>query len=332
MSQPDTAAPGAVGSARLEDIAVLVEEAAGRIYEYVKETPLAPLPPEARFAPGVRIEAKLEQLQKTGSFKLRGATNKLLSLASRVRAAGIVTASTGNHGLGVAAAAQALGVDAEIFLAADVPAAKRDRIRAYGARIREAGERPLDAELAARAAASHSGRTYVPPYNDAHVIAGQGTLAVEIHRQAGAVDAVYVATGGGGLISGMGAYLKRHSPGTEVVGCWPANSPVLFECLAAGRIYEVPERETVSDSTAGGIEPGSITLALAQQVIDRRVVVSESEILAAMRYAKTLGWVIEGSAGVALAACLREAPQLAGRHVVVLFCGGNVVPRVAALL
>jgi threonine dehydratase len=315
-----------------ERIATLVAEAAARIYALVEPTPIAPLPADARVPRKVRALVKLEQLQKTGSFKLRGATNKLMSLAPALRAQGVVTASTGNHGLGVAAAAQALGIDAEIFLARGVAQAKREKILAYGARIREVGERPLEAELAARAAARASARTYVPPYNDPYVVAGQGTLAVEMLRQAEPLGAVYVAAGGGGLISGIGAYLKAHSPGTQLIGCWPQHSPVLLECIRAGRIEAVEERETLSDSTAGGIEPGSITFPLARELIRHSVLVSEAEILAAMRYAKAEGWTIEGAAGVALAALFKDAGRLAGGTALALFCGGNLVPAIAARL
>jgi threonine dehydratase len=195
-------------------------------------------------------------LQTTGSFKLRGAANMIMSLSSGAAAAGVVASSTGNHGLGVAAAAQHRGIDAEVFLSSQVPEAKWKKIAAYGARIRMVGQNPLEAEIAARTAASESGRTYVSPYNDWHVVAGQGTIGVELAQQIENIDAVFIATGGGGLISGVGTYLRQKSPRTEIVGCWPENSRVLYECLRRGKVAEVPESYTVSESTAGGVEPG----------------------------------------------------------------------------
>ncbi len=196
----------------IRDVLPLIEEAAGRVYSLVQETPLVPLPNDGTRASGGPAFAKLEQLQRSGSFKLRGATNKLMSLGPAAAAAGVITSSTGNHGLGVATAAQFLGIDAEVFLSAQVSPAKRDKIRALGARIRIEGDDPLAAELAARGAARESGRSYISPYNDPYVVAGQGTIAVELMRQLPDLDAIFIATGGGGLISGVGSYLRQHAP------------------------------------------------------------------------------------------------------------------------
>src|SRR5437868_2473093 len=273
------------------DLLAMIEEARQRIYALVEETPITPLPkyPHAF--------AKREELQKTGSFKLRGATNKLMSLSPQQAAAVVVTSSTGNHGLAVATAAKFLGIDAEVVLSSQVSESKKEKIRQAGARIREFGSDPVQAEVNARATAAESGRTYVSPYNDPWVIAGQGTIGAELCRQLQRIDAVFIATGGGGLISGIGAYMKQHSPRTEIIGCWPENSRVLYECMRAGRIMEVPETYTVSESTAGGVEPGAITLDLAQSVMHRGVLVSEAEIIAAMKWARQHDWIIEGAAG-----------------------------------
>ena len=305
------------------DVLPLIEEAAARVYAVVNETPLVPMGPAF---------AKLEQLQSSGSFKLRGATNKLMSLDRRAAAAGVITSSTGNHGLGVATAAKLLGIDAEVFLSAQVSSAKRDKIRERGARIRIVGDDPLAAEVAARAAAAQSGRTYISPYNDAYVIAGQGTIAVELMRQAPDLDAIFIATGGGGLISGIGTYLRHAAPRAEIIGCWPENSPVLYECLKAGRIFDAPESQTLSESTAGGVEENSITFELCREVMHRGVLVSEEEILRAMRWGHAQGWAVEGASGVALAAYFKEAARYAGRKAVVVICGGNPSPAVAELL
>lgn len=305
------------------DLLPLIDEAVARVYSVVKETPLVPM--GGAFA-------KLEQRQITGSFKLRGATNKLMSLDPAAAAAGVIASSTGNHGLGVAAAAKLLGIDAEVFLSTHVSSAKRDRIRERGARIHIVAGDALAAELAARAAALASGRTYISPYNDRYVVAGQGTIAVELMRQLPELDAVFIATGGGGLISGMGAYLRQAAPRAEIVGCWPENSPVLYECLKAGRIFDAPESATLSESTAGGIEENSITFDLCRAVMHRGVLVSEDEILRAMRWGHAQGWAMEGASGVALAAYFKDAARHAHRKAVVLICGGNPSPAVAALL
>ncbi|HVP55876.1 MAG TPA: threonine/serine dehydratase [Candidatus Eisenbacteria bacterium] len=314
------------------DLVELIEVACNRIYGLARHTPVARLPRDPRVPTSVRAYAKLEHLQVTGSFKLRGATNKILGLSPPAAAAGVVTSSTGNHALGVAAAAQYRGIGAEVFLSSQVPEAKRKKIASYGARLRTVGDNPLDAEIAARAAAEESGRTYVSPYNDREVVAGQGTIAVELMRQLGQVDAVFIAAGGGGLISGVGTYLRARSPETEIVGCWPENSRVLYECLRAGRIMEFPESYTLSESTAGGVEPGSITFELARAAMHRAILVSEDEILDAMKWARQRDWVIEGSAGVAVAAFLRQAARYADKTVAVIFCGGNLSPEVQARL
>ena len=280
---------------------------------------------------GATVLLKLEHLQHTGSFKFRGASNKLSLLTPGQSAAGVVAASNGNHGLGVAAAAQARGIPAEVYVSSHVSPAKALRIQQSGARIRYSGSDPLAAELAARRAAGESGRVFISPYNDADVIAGQGTIACELHRQAPGIDAVFAAVGGGGLIGGIGAYLKEVSPRTEIVGCWPENSSVLLQCLQAGAIIDVAERPTLSESTTGGLEPGSVTLELCRRVIDRPVLVSEEEIRAAMLLVlEAEHWLIEGAAAVAVAAFLKDAARYAGKRVAIVLCGRNVSPEALA--
>jgi threonine dehydratase len=323
MTRSDTAANDrAIGS----DILAMIHEAESRIRGFVLETPVVQVQESVPKAGTLFL--KLEQLQKTGSFKLRGATNKVMSLSEPAALAGVVTSSTGNHGLGVAAAAKHRRIDAEVFVSAQVPLSKLERMQEFGARIRKVGNTPLESELAARSAAAESGRAYVSPYNDPLVVAGQGTIGIELKRQIPQFDAVYVAAGGGGLISGIGSYLKNVSPQVEIIGCWPENSCVLYECLKAGRVIAHPESYTVSESTAGGVEEASITLPLAQKVVNRGVLVTENEILNAMAWAHSRGWEIEGAAGVALAAFFKESAEQRGKSVVVLFCGGNISPGV----
>jgi threonine dehydratase len=314
------------------DVLPLIHEAVNRVYSLVRETPLVPLPGNGRVPDSGAAYAKLEQLQTTGSFKLRGATNKLMSLSAQEAAAGVITSSTGNHGLGVAAAAKFLGIDAEVFLSAQVTPAKQEKILKQGARVRIFGDDPLAAELAARTAACESGRSYISPYNDPYVVAGQGTIAVELLRQLPDMDAIFIATGGGGLISGIGTLLHAQAPRAEVIGCWPENSAVLYESLKAGRIIDAPESATLSESTAGGVEQGSITFDLCREAMHHGVLVTEGEILSAMRWGHAQGWAMEGASGVALAAYFKEAARYAGRKAVVLICGGNPSPAIRDLL
>jgi len=311
-------------SQAITDFALQVVKAAERIKSVVTETPVEQMNDLAPDA-GIDVFFKLENLQQTGSFKLRGASNKILSLSPAEAAKGVIAASNGNHGLGVAAAASRVGIAAEVYVSSHVSPAKAQRIEEYGARIQRTGDDPLDAEIAARAAAEQQSKVFISPYNDVQVMAGQGTIAVELLKQLPQVDALFVAVGGGGLIGGIGAYLKHASPSTELVGCWPENSPVLYESIKAGQIVDVAEQPTLSESTAGGLEAGSVTLDICAKVIDRSVLVTEDEILAAMKKVRALrGWDIEGAAGVAVAAFLKEAERYRGKKIAVVICGGNL--------
>lgn len=308
-----------------------IEVAHSRIYGLVQETPVVLIEDEPR-AMSARAFLKMEHLQKTGSFKLRGAANKILSLSPDEASRGVIASSTGNHGLAVATAAAHRDVQAEVYVCSQVSQKKLRLIEDCGAGIQLVGSTPLEAELAARAAAEETGRTYISPYNDVAVVAGQGTVAIEIAKQVPAADTIYIAVGGGGLIGGMGAYIKTMSPQTEIVGCWPENAPAMYECLRAGKIIDVPEEPTLSESTAGGVEPGSVTFDLCRAVIDRSVLVTEAEILDCMRWAHRRGWEVEGAAAVAIAAFYKDAPQLGGKTAVIVSCGGNNSPGVLSRL
>ncbi|MGH8243132.1 MAG: threonine/serine dehydratase [Steroidobacteraceae bacterium] len=308
-----------------------------RIRAYVRETPLR----QSRVlseSTRTRVLLKLENLQETGSFKLRGAANKLLLLPKEQAAHGVVAASTGNHALAVATMGRKLRTPVEIFVSETIDPLKRARIESLQARVNTVQGDALCAEVTARRAANDSGRRYVSPYNDADVLAGQGSVAVEMLRQlaemaAGPLDAVFVAVGGGGLIGGIGTHLKRVSPGTEVVGCWPENSPALYASMQAGAIVDVPEKPTFSTSTAGGVEPGAITLEICRRVVDRSVLVSEDALLdAARRVLREDDELIEGAAGVAVAAFFESADRYAGKTVAIVVCGGNVDPGFEAKL
>lgn len=303
-----------------------------RIRPHVLETPLVESAAMSRRT-GARVLFKREDLQRTGSFKLRGATNALGLLSPEQARAGVLASSTGNHGIAVAAAAQALGIRATVFVGPQVSSSKLEAIRRLGADVQVVGNNALDAELAARAEADKTGRTYISPYNHPNVVAGQGTVGVELHRQESSIDAVFVSVGGGGLIGGIGAYLKAVSPATQIIGCWPENSPAMFESLQQGRIVQAQDLPTLSESTAGDVEPGAITFGLCQQVVDRTVLVSEAEILDAMRLLRDHeDWVVEGAVGVALSAFLKPSRECVNRTIVIVACGGNLSPGVRETL
>jgi len=268
---------------------------------------------------------KLENLQTTGSFKLRGATNRLMALSDSERAVGCVTASSGNHGAAVACAMQKLSLSGTIFVPENTSEAKVGKIKSYGGDVRFFGTDGLDTEQHAREYALQNDMTYISPYNDEQVIAGQGSCGVELLQQLPGIDAVFVAVGGGGLIGGVGSVLKARNPDIRVYGCQPAASAVMAASIEAGEILDMPSDPTLSDGTAGGIEAGAITFALNQAVVDAFITVDEAAIAAAMRlYIGTEGHVIEGAAGVAIAALLKSKELISGKRVVVIVCGGNI--------
>ncbi|MDK2760988.1 MAG: threonine/serine dehydratase [Sphingopyxis sp.] len=274
---------------------------------------------------GCEVLLKCEHLQTTGSFKYRGGANAIRMLDEDARVRGVVTASSGNHGQAVALAGRNAGVAVTVYASSEASPTKLAAIRAYGAELRLLDGPGLDAELIARREAEESGRVFLSPYNDLSVIAGQGTIGLELFESAPDLAAVFVAVGGGGLASGIGTALKGRGSDAMLVGCWPEASPCLMRALEAGYIHDVPETDTISDGTAGGIEPGAITLDLCNEVVDRRVAVSEQEIKRAMwLIAEHDRWLVEGAAGVALAGLIAMADQLRGRKVAVVLCGRNI--------
>ena len=308
----------------VESIARDAELAAERLSAYVVETPLV-FSPQFSEATGANVWLKLENLQDTGSFKLRGATNRLLAMSEDERDKGCVTASSGNHGAGVACAAGRLDMQGIVFVPEQTSRTKVDAIRAYGGDVRHFGTDGLDTELHAREFAGSHGMVYVSPYNDPVVIAGQGSCGVEIARQVSDVDAVFVSIGGGGLISGVGSVLKKRFPPVRIVGCQPSASPVMTRSVEAGEVLELESHPTLSDGTAGGVEKDSITFDLCRALVDDYVLVDEEAIAAAMiEFIDKQHQLAEGAAGVALAAFLANATEFRGRNVVILVCGGNV--------
>lgn len=298
--------------------------AAERIAPHVRRTPLDPSPWFSERT-GANVYLKLENLQHTGSFKLRGAFNKLLSLDDEQRAAGCIAASSGNHGAALAYAMSKLGVSGTIFVPENTSSAKVEAIRRAGAEVCFFGSDGVETENHARAQAGEKNLLYLSPYNDDAIIAGQATCGVEIAEQLPDVDAVFIAVGGGGLIAGAGGYLKSVKPGLEVVSCQPSASAVMTRSVEAGRILDMRSEPTLSDGTAGGIEQGAITFELCRKTIDEYVLVSEAQIADAMRaFIDSHHMLLEGAAGVALAGLLVAGDRYAGQNVAVIICGGNI--------
>jgi threonine dehydratase len=308
----------------IEITAARARQAAERIDDFIIHTPL-----QRSEAFSTDLDAsvyfKLENLQATGSFKLRGATNRLLTLLDEQRSKGCVAASSGNHGAAVACAMQKLDASGVIFVPEQTSPAKVEAIRSYGGDIRFFGTDGLDTEQHARTYADHNGMFYLSPYNDEQIIAGQGSCGVEIVEQLPEVDAAFIAVGGGGLIGGVGSVLKTHNSDIQIYACQPGASAVMAHSIEAGEILDLESEPTLSDGTAGGIEANAVTFPLNQEVVDEFVLVDEEQIAAAMRlYMDREGHTIEGAAGVAIAGMLARREEIAGKVVLVIICGGNI--------
>jgi threonine dehydratase len=320
-------------SEMIQNIALAAAAAAERIAGQIERTELRR---SEAFSTNLlaNILYKLENLQTTGSFKLRGATNRLMTLTEEEKAKGCVTASSGNHAVATACAMQKLGLSGVIFVPEQTSSVKVDKIRSYGGDVQFFGTDGLDTEQHARQYAEDNGMFYVSPYNDEQVIAGQGTCGIEMLEQYPEIDTVLIAVGGGGLIGGVGSVLKAHNSDIKVYGCQPKASAVMALSIAEGELLDMPSEPTLSDGTAGGIEPGAITFALNQAAVDEFIIVSEKEITEAMRlYVNTEGHTIEGAAGVAVASLLAIKDEIIGRNVVVVICGGNIADdKIAAIM
>ncbi len=305
-------------------LATEIADAAARIAPHVRQTPVEASIFLSR-ASGAEVYFKLENQQVTGSFKARGALNKLALLDDRAREAGVVTASSGNHGAAVAYGSNRLGLTAKVFVPEGAARTKMELIESYGASVQVAGNDCVETEAHARREADQTGRTYVSPYNDRQVMAGQGSVGVELVDQLQGMDAVFVSVGGGGLIGGVGSYLKSALSGVEMVATSPERSPAMHACLKAGEILDVPCYDTLSDGTAGGVEPGSITFDVCREVVDRSLLVDEAAIAQAMREVmEHHRMMVEGAAGVAVAGFLQVAHEYAGKRVVIVLCGANI--------
>jgi threonine dehydratase len=305
-----------------------IESARSRIAGHVRVTPvLAWEPPEI----AAKVTLKLEFLQVGGSFKARGACNRLLGEDPAVLARGVVTASGGNHGLGVAYAASRVGAPATVFLPETAPIATEQRLAAYGAKSVRGGRAWDDAWRAALAYADREGALAVHPFEDPAVMAGQGTVGLELAEQAPDLDAVLVAVGGGGLIAGVASALHARSPSLRVIGVEPEGAPSMKRSLEAGRVVELDEVRTI----AGTLAPRAIgpnTLSVAAAEVAEVVLVSDDELRAAMRRLwEDLRILVEPAGAAAVAALLSgRAPTLGARRVGVLVCGANLDAAMAA--
>jgi threonine dehydratase len=304
-----------------------VEKAHARIGDVVLRTPTELVSALGRRM-GAEVHFKWECDQITGSFKLRGALNKVRMLTSAERRKGIVSASTGNHGLAVNHAAKLENVALILFLPENASPKKIALLRAAGADLRFFGTDCELTEVHARGEAESSGRIYISPYNDIDIIRGAGTIGIEIMEAVPSADAVIVPIGGGGLIAGIAGYLKSVRPSRRIIGVEPSASAFMKASLAAGKLVNIRERPTAADAVAGGIEPGAITFPLCRKFVDEIVTVSETDLARALLEIRDeTGRMVEGAAALALAALRRHSTRFKGMRIVLVASGRNIAPE-----
>lgn len=301
-----------------------IEDARESLRGLVKQTPLIRSGFLSDLCRG-KVYLKLENQQMTHSFKVRGALNRMLHLSAEEKRRGIVTASAGNHAQAVAIGAEMLKAKAKIVVPKSTPKVKVDGIKKREVQLILHGDIYDEAEQKALDLAKREGMAYISPYNDRFIIAGQGTIGLEILDELPKVDTIVVPVGGGGLISGVSIAAKTTKPSVQVIGVQSEASPVMYESLKAGRIVNIELKESIADGLFGGIEQGSMTFRIVQEWVDNVFLVKEETIKKAI----CLLWkkerqIVEG-AGATGAALLMERPQpFKGKEVVLVITGGNI--------
>ncbi|MBT3478360.1 MAG: threonine/serine dehydratase [Candidatus Marinimicrobia bacterium] len=299
-----------------------------RSNSYIRHTALDHSPFLSNIIDG-DVYLKLDNIQKTGSFKFRGAISKMTALTEEEKSKGVVTASTGNHGAACSLAMSILGIKGQIIVPKNIHKNKVENILNLGGEVEYFGNDCINAEDRAQEISITTGATYISPYNDPDIICGQGTMGVEIWNELAPLDSVLISVGGGGLISGVGGYLKSMNENINIVGVSPKNSCVMYESLKAGQQLDLPSKDTLSDGTAGGVEIGSITFELCQNIIDEFILVTEDEIAEGVKVGvEKHHQLIEGAAGAAIAGFMQLKDKFKGQTVVIVMCGGNISTEV----
>lgn len=273
-----------------------------------------------------KVFMKLETVHDIGAFKIRGAMSRLLNLNSEQKARGVVATSTGNHGRAIAHAAGQLGIRAVVFMSERVSADKISDIESYGAEVHVVGDNFDETRSAADKLVAQENMLMVDPFDDPHVIAGQGTIGLEILEDLPEVDTVLVPVGGGGMISGIALALKSSSPNIRVIGISMERGAAMYESIRAGKPIEVAEVETLADNLGGGIGlDNRHTFKLVQDYVDDLILVNEDQIASAMKYAfEHERILIEGAAAVGIAALMNDLVEDIGKEVVIIISSRNV--------
>ena len=301
-----------------------IEQVYKRSNPHIRHTPLEHSPYLSNLA-SANVFLKLDNIQKTGSFKFRGAISKMTSMSDQEKSNGVVTASTGNHGAACSLAMSTLQIKGKIVVPENVHKNKVENILNLGGEVEYYGDDCIDAEERAQEISKTTGATYISPYNDEAIVCGQGTMGLEIWEDLKGVDAVFISVGGGGLISGVGGYLKSMNESIQVYGVSPEKSCVMYESLNAGKQLDLPSEPTLSDGTAGGVEFGSMTFEMCKEIIDDFSIVSEEEIAKGIQIGvEKHHQLIEGAAGTAIAGFMKQKDKFKDKTVVLVMCGGNI--------
>lgn len=300
-----------------------VLKAENRIRKFIRKTPIEFSPYLSKLC-NCNVYLKLESEQLTGSFKIRGAFNKLLSCKNELNN-GFITASTGNHGKAVAYVSKMLNIKGTVYVPTKVSQTKLEAIKIYGINIKKYDGTSGKTEIHARRVAEKQKIQFISPYNDIDIAAGQGTVGYEVWEQLQNIDAVFVCIGGGGLISGVAGYLKYKNKKLKVFGCEPRNSCAMSASIKVGNVIEVEHKPTLSDGSAGGIEPGSITFDFCKKYVDEYIQVSEKEIKNAMIFMiEKHHKIIEGAAAVPIASLIKKKNLYRNKNIVVVLSGSGV--------
>ena len=300
-----------------------IQEAHKRIAPFVNYTPLIH---SKYLSNNSKVKLKLESLQITGSFKLRGATNKLLSLNKDQKQKGVIAVSTGNHGKGVAHAANILGIKSTIFMSSMVPQFRKEAIEALGAKVKIVGNNSDEADQYARELAKKENITLIHPFDDEEIIAGQGTVGLEMLETFPEVDTVVVPTSGGGLSGGIALAIQLQKPGVKIIAASMKRGPSMYESLKLGKPVDVEEVETLADCLGGSIGiDNKYTFKIAQETIDDFVLVDEDKIAEGIKLNFVEHKLVtEGAAATAVMVVKDNMTQHLGKNIICLICGGNI--------
>ncbi len=300
-----------------------IQEAQKRIAPFINYTPLVF---SKYLSNNSKVKLKLESLQITGSFKLRGAINKLLLLSENQKQKGVIAVSTGNHGKGVAYAANILGIKSTIFMSSMVPIFRKEAIEALGAKVKIVGNNSDEADQYARELAKKENITLIHPFDDEEIIVGQGTVGLEMLEAMPNIDSVIIPTSGGGLIGGIALAIKLQKPNVKVIATSMKRGPSMYESLKAGKPVDVKEEETLADCLGGSIGlENKYTFGICKDVIDDFILIDEPKIAEGIKFNfEKHKLVTEGAAATSIMAVKDQLSSYFGKNTICLLCGGNI--------